>query len=80
MGPIGVPELLIFFLLIGVPALVVAWIVGRTNSRSCAGCGARAKAGRAQCANCGQDLRTSYVARAPEGDVRAETQAPTARA
>lgn len=57
MGPIGIPELIILLVLVGLPALLIFGIVRLSTARRCPQCGKRVKAGRLECPSCGLDFR-----------------------
>lgn len=55
MGPL---EALIVLILVGIPVLIVFFIVSRMRSRACPRCGRRVKTGRMTCKACGFDFNT----------------------
>ena len=57
MGPIGVPELIIMLVLVGLPTLIIIGLVRVSGARRCPQCAKRVKAGRLDCPSCGFDFR-----------------------
>lgn len=62
---LGLPEILIILILLGVFIALPVWIVRRLRSRPCPRCGQRVKKGVLTCQECGFDFST--VGATPRG-------------